>query len=141
VEQEVPANRAEDEFRGEFRGNLRVEERRDGRAHTIEDAMDYSGAFRSEIPTQPCASGNDLGKGGVKSNAGVGGAGSKGVTNSTTNTATNTGREYGNGTDGDTDDRRPLQPPLPGRTNALPYQPYEARPEGDISGGGEGAER
>lgn len=128
VEQEVRGNRSEDEFRGEFRGNLRV----DGRAHAVEGRMDYSGAFRSEIPRQPCASGNDLGKG-VKSSAGAGLQGGQGSA-----TATNTCREYGNGTDMDTD-----QAPLPGRMNALPYGPYQPRPEGredETSRGGEGGE-
>lgn len=142
MEQEARGIRAEDEFRGEFRGNVRAEERMDGRAHAVEDRMDYSGTFRSEIPRQPCASGNDtagLGKGG-------GGAGLQGVQGSASNTATHTGREYGNGSTDMNTNERPVQPPSPGRTNGLPYGPYQDRPESphgrredETSRGGQGS--
>ncbi|KAG0564888.1 hypothetical protein KC19_8G148000 [Ceratodon purpureus] len=153
VEDDFRGVRAEDEFRDEFRGNQRVEDRedsrgirraevrRDGRPHAVEDRMDYRGASRLEIPRLPSAgSGTDTTgqeMGGVKSNVGVGGPRVQGVQSPAMNAATNSGREYssaptkpGNDTN-NLEDRaeRPGQSPSPFMTNALSYGPYESRGE------------
>lgn len=105
MEQEGRANRTEEDS---FRRGLRAE----NRVHTVEDRMDYSGAFRAEIPRQPCTSGNE--KAGVKNfNAGA------------QLQASPAGREYRT-TDMDTEEAD-----IPSRTTPLPYGLYQARSEGN----------
>ena len=159
VEEEFRGNRADEDFREdfrgnrrsgedfreEFRGNRRVEERKDdSRVHAVEDRMDHRGALRAEIPQAPRSSANDAtgpAKGDVRSNVG---AGVQGLQTNITSTATNTPREYPstpvghNRPDTNTHEyrtERPGQSSSPFLMNGLAYGPYQpGRPEGSYGG-------